>query len=175
MDANTTPNYGYNYQTNIPNPNAPQQPPQPEKKNKRGKPVLKKIALYILLTCLGVATAKIGFDYGLPVINKHISSARRKSASQQPRTQSSAGTAQNKPTGIEKITAPLTSAVTKTKQAMSPFVISGIFMDGEKGTAIINDRVVEIGDQVDGATVKDITLNTVVLETEDKTITLKYK
>jgi hypothetical protein len=48
-------------------------------------------------------------------------------------------------------------------------------MDGEKGTAIINDRVVEIGDQVDGATVKDITLNTVVLETEDKTITLKYK
>ncbi len=69
----------------------------------------------------------------------------------------------------------LTSAVTKTKQAMSPFVISGIFMDGEKGTAIINNRVVEIGDQVDGATVKDITLNTVVMETEEKTITLKYK
>lgn len=173
MDANSTPNYGYNYQSNIPNPNAPQQPQQPDQKNKRGKPVLKKIALYILLACLGIGIAKVGFDYGLPIINKHAESARQRPASQQPRTQPTS--AQSKPKGIEKITAPITSAVTKTKQAMSPFVISGIFMDGEKGTAIINNRVVEVGDQVDGATVKDITLNTVVMETEDKTITLKYK
>ncbi len=105
MDANSTPNYGYNYQTNIPNPNAPQQPQQPDQKNKRGKPVLKKIALYILLTCLGIGIAKIGFDYGLPIINKHAASARQRSATQQPRTQTT--TTQSKPKVIENNRAPI--------------------------------------------------------------------
>ena len=48
-------------------------------------------------------------------------------------------------------------------------------MDGEKGSAIINNRVVEVGDTIDGALVKSITIDKVILTIEDKEIVLKNK
>lgn len=64
----------------------------------------------------------------------------------------------------------------KTKERNEPeesFVLNGIFFSDNEGYALINNQIVKIGDTIKGATVKDIKLNEVELETPSGIIKIK--
>lgn len=50
--------------------------------------------------------------------------------------------------------------------------LNGTYFQGEQGYALINNRIVKPGDTIQGATVKEINLEKVVLEFEGRVITL---
>ncbi len=71
---------------------------------------------------------------------------------------------------------PPAAAGTEIKKDQPPptpaLVLNGIFYSQNEGCALINNRIVKVGDVVAGATVKGINLNDVELESEGKIIKL---
>jgi len=63
------------------------------------------------------------------------------------------------------------SEQSKQQQPLS-LDLNGLFISGEEVYALINNRVLRVGDVIDGATVKRITQDTVELEYADSIITL---
>ena len=61
----------------------------------------------------------------------------------------------------------------KPTQAQEPDLnLNGIFFEKKKGYALINNQILSVKDTIEGATVKEIGLNKVVLEFEGREITL---
>jgi len=61
----------------------------------------------------------------------------------------------------------------KPAQAQEPVLnLNGIFFEKKKGYALINNQILSVKDTIEGATVKEIGLNKVVLEFEGREITL---
>lgn len=50
--------------------------------------------------------------------------------------------------------------------------LSGVFFQHGKGYALINNRILEAGDKIEGATIKEISLEKVALDFEGRIITL---
>ena len=61
----------------------------------------------------------------------------------------------------------------KPAQAQEPVLnLNGIFFEKKKGYALINNQILSVKDTIEGARVKEIGLNKVVLEFEGREITL---
>jgi type II secretory pathway component PulC len=64
-------------------------------------------------------------------------------------------------------------ALKKPAQVQEPILnLSGIFFEKKKGYALINNQILSVKDTIQGATVKEISLNKVVLEFEGREITI---
>jgi type II secretory pathway component PulC len=117
--------------------------------------------VYILVACIGVFLGNALFN--LLTYTKSISFKQIKPS--MPRTDTetiqSAELAKPLPQPEEKI------------ELRESFVLNGIFFSDNEGYALINNQIVKAGDTIKGATVKDIKLNEVELETATGIIRLK--
>ncbi len=72
--------------------------------------------------------------------------------------------------------APVSPAVTKAAAAIAPakvtFNLNGIFFSEDEGFALINNQIVKVGDDVDGAKVLQISVNEVELDSQGSLIKL---
>jgi hypothetical protein len=165
------------------NPPGEAKPPAPEKE--AAKPVkkfgFKILFLYIILVALGGVLAKYSFDFFAPKKQANSSAPRFQSVTSKPasqplirfipsKTQAAPSSAAEK-----KQEQPLVSIKKKINQTMNPYDLSGIFFSGAQSYCIINDKVLGIGDSVEGAKVVRIDPDEVELQLNDKSIKLNLR
>ncbi len=135
---------------------SPQQSPE--------KPRIKLYILYALVACVGLFVGNAVFGFLSPN-QKHPQLARQKSL----------------PAPVSQATQPLPSspapAMEKADVAMpdNPVVglaLNGVFFTEGEGYALINNKIVKIGDEVGGAIIKKIDLDGVELEASGVTTRL---
>lgn len=79
-------------------------------------------------------------------------------------------------TQAASLRAPLKAPVEKVNEAPAEsFILNGIFFSGEEVFALINNQIVKVGDVVEGAVVKQISLEGVELEAYGSLIKLRNK
>jgi hypothetical protein len=155
-----------------PEPPKPQGPaPAPEKSG------LKTYLLYGALIVLGIFLAKVAFDIFSPRSSGRpkstASSAKGSKSPVKPASRSSqAKSVYTKPA---KKVEPIKAITKKFREATEPFILSGLYFSGEKGYCLINDQILEEGDEIEGAEVISITLEEVVLDFKGKTIRLSTR
>lgn len=67
------------------------------------------------------------------------------------------------PPTVQKKAEPITLVVPQAPQPKHTFVLNGVFFSDEEGYALINNKVVKEGDELDGRLVKKITMDEVEL------------
>jgi cytoskeletal protein RodZ len=152
-----------------PEPPKPQNPNQPAEKSG-----FKVYLLYGVLIVLGIFLAKVAFDMFSPRSNgKPKSSASYSKSSKNP-AGSSAGSSQTKTSSLRPAqkAEPIKALKKRFREATEPYILSGVYFDADKGYCIINDQILEEGDEIEGAEVVKITLDEVVLDSKGKTIRL---
>ncbi len=138
--------------------------------------------LYVVLIGLGAALAKYAFDFFTPKQSKSAASQLQNAI--------------NKPVaqplikfvpGKQHVATPPLPAVEKKKDqslisikkkvtpTVNPYTLSGIFFSGNQSNCIINDKILEQGDSVEGAKVIRIDPEEVELQLEGKTIKLNLR
>ncbi|MFH0828365.1 MAG: hypothetical protein V1919_04280 [Candidatus Omnitrophota bacterium] len=156
------------------------------KETKADKPVskldLKIVFLYIILLGLGWILAQYAFDFFAPGRAKPTGPQSQKAAvkaSSHPliklipkKQQANTPPA---PAAGKKEDHPLLSIKKKINQTVTPFVLSGIFSSGEKSYCIINDKILEQGDSIEGAKITRINLDEVELQLNDKSLKLNLR
>jgi hypothetical protein len=155
-----------------PEPPKPQTPVQaPEKSG------MKVYLLYGVLIVLGIFLAKVAFDIFSPK-----ASERPKSTASSAKSSKSSSKTAARPSQVKSSTAkpaqkaePIKAIKKKFREATEPYILSGVYFDAEKGYCLINDQVLEEGDEIDGAEVVKITLDEVVLDLKGKTIRLSNR
>lgn len=170
-------------------------PPQEPEKKKAADSHFTTYLIIAACVVAGLIAGKIGFDrFGPQLINtarNAVSSSAKKVSQAKPGGKARSGarvTAKTRSSGkatsasADKAAsgssggirlAPLVRPAAGSEKSGS-FALSGIFFDEKsgRGTAIVNDRVVEEGATVDGARVTRIERDAVELLYEGKTITL---
>ena len=180
--------------TNQPIKPTPVIPPQEELKNasssqkgtKPDKPAgkfdFKTFFIYIILIGLGIILTKYAFDFFAPGRAKTTGAQSQKTAVKAsspplfkliPKKQQTAPPVVSAP--AQKENQPLLSIKKKFNQAVTPFILSGIFSSGEKSYCIINDKILEQGDSIDGARITRISIDEVELQLNDKSIKLNLR
>jgi len=133
----------------VPPPPAQQAKPAAPKtsapKKKPSEIDIKHIIKTIVLVVIGIVIAKLAFDKEELSLSETFAAAKR--------------TPRPAPVQAE------------------PFVVNGVFLSESGGTAsaIVNNKVVQVGDTVDGAVVKSITEEGVELMRVDEIIKLRYR
>jgi len=160
--------------------------PAQKKEVKPEKPVnkfdFKIIFLYVVLIGLGVVLAKYAFDFFTPkqpnsaspqpknIVSKLVAHPLIKIVSEKKQAVtsplSSVGTKENQP---------LISIKKKPVPAATPYTLSGIFFSGSQSYCIINDKILEKGDLIEGAKLIRIDPEEVELQLESKTIKLNLR
>lgn len=115
----------------------------------KSKPVI--YLLYALIICLGFLLASFIYRWLLP---KPLLSASKHSA--------------------EPILLPVSPEI-ETKKSTSGFNLNGIFFSEDGCYALINNQIVREGDKIAGATVVEITLDAVKLDSNGTVIELPSK
>ena len=138
------------------NPVQPGTPPPAVKAKTKTNPLL----IYILIVCLGLTLGN--FAYKFFAHPKNIVPAKNEPLPSQPKT----------PPAAPAI-AQITPAVPPPPKPEPTLVLNGVFFEQGEGYALINNKIVRIGDEVSSAKVKEITINGVELEFEEKTIKLR--
>mgnify|MGYP003394695586 CR=1 FL=1 len=158
----------------------------PQEKVKPNKPVnkfdFKTIFLYVVLIGLGAVLANYAFNFFTP---KHSKSAapQFQNAISKPVAQPLIKFIPGKqhaatpplPAVEKKKDQPLISIKKKVTPAVNPYTLSGIFFSGNQSSCIINDKILELGDSVEGAKVIRIDPEEVELQLESKTIKLNLR
>jgi hypothetical protein len=168
------------------NPPGEAKPPVELKKEiKPAKPAnkfdLKIIFLYLVLISLGGVLAKYAFDFFVPKQPKP-STLQSKSAANKPAGQpfikivagKQPSTASSADAG-KKQEQPFLSLKKKINQTVNPYNLSGIFASGSKSYCIVNDKVLGLGDTIEGAKVVRIDTDEVELQLNDKSIKLNLR
>jgi len=132
--------------------------PYSEEKKIKSNP--KVYLLYFLVICLGLFIGNIFF--GL------LTNTKKPSAKHLPPAPVQKAPEKNLPEPSPVIP-PAPEAKTHPK---GNFVLSGVFFSQEEGFALINNRIVKVGDEIRGAVVKEIKLNEVELEVEGNRVRL---
>lgn len=128
---------------------------KPEKPRSR----IKIIALYMLMVMSGLAIGNMVFGLLNEPAKKIVKNAPAPVAVLQPKEKL---VAKNKTENLPDA----------KSQPKTPFVLNGIFFSQGQGYALVNNQIVRIGDNVDGAIVTRITVNEVELNSEGKSIKL---
>ena len=169
------------------NPPGEAKPPVEVKKEiKPAKPVkkfdFKIIFLYIVLLSLGAVLAKYAFDFFVPK-QPNPSTPQLKSVTAKPASQpfirivagKQQSSAASSASSGKKENQPLLSLKKKINQTVSPYNLSGIFSSESKSYCIVNDKILEIGDTVEGAKVVRIDPDEVELQLNDNSIKLNLR
>ncbi|MGE5307604.1 MAG: hypothetical protein ACM3OC_00790 [Deltaproteobacteria bacterium] len=140
--------------------------PKPEPK-KTGLP-LGKYALYAVCVIAGIGIAKVAFDrLTTRFAPKAPVAARAASVPPRPYTV--------QPPAPAPVQQTLDAVKKKVKQTVEPFELNGICLSGSETFALINNQMVQEGDEVDGATVVKIGEEEVELKHNDKIIRLQTR
>jgi hypothetical protein len=155
---------------------------QPQAKPKAVSPKknrFKNCLLYVLVICFGFFFVNIFFSV---LFNHSLPNPKTKTPSPQPPSEKivlpvSPSPAPLPSIGSEQAPVPLkeearVSLPEPKSSEQEDLVLSGIFFSGEEGSALINDRIVKVGDVVSGATVKQISFDGVELAVGDRVIKL---
>ncbi|MDD5347544.1 MAG: hypothetical protein PHT59_02915 [Candidatus Omnitrophica bacterium] len=144
----------------------------PQQAPAKQKPDLKVFVLYALLACVGVVAAKYAYDFFMPgktVAGKPAAKSFLppliKVVSDKPGSGSSVSTDEQKPL----------LTIKKHTQSAGTLTLSGIYFEGDKGYCIINDKILDEGSTIDGATVTKIGTDAVELMLNDKVIRLTIR
>lgn len=131
------------------------------------KPVRAKtnpLLIYILVICLGLVLGNYAYNYfGLQKKSVPPLSAQPKAATPIP-----APVKQIAPPAAITPDAPVAS-LSNSEPAL---VLNGVFFEQGEGYALINNKIVRVGDKIENAKVKEIALSGVELEFEGKVIKL---
>ncbi|HOW42727.1 MAG TPA: type II secretion system protein N [Candidatus Omnitrophota bacterium] len=177
-------------------PQTTQQPAAPQQKSTSPQKDSKSYVVIALFVLVGFVVGKLAFDYLLPMVSKQFAASKntkttktgaksteKKSGKPAARKSSKSGKAAVKaepidlknavtltPSGEHEVKTP----IAKTKQGVPDFMLNGIFFadNTDHGTALINDRIVQVGDNIEGAVVIAITMEGVELDYNGKTIRL---
>lgn len=123
--------------------------------------------IYILAVSLGVFIANVSFK-ALGVLNKYPS--KPVSIDVKIKTQAPVIKTQDNP-GLPSPPS-LSSPAQIRNKPLPSLVLNGIFLSENECYALINNRIVEEGDTIEGATVVEITTNEVELDEDGKIIKL---
>lgn len=140
-----------------------------KKEEKHPKFVFKKIYfLYLLLIGISVVAGRFFFTKAPP---QHVEPAQVQPVEVQAPPQVQAPAPVPAPQEAQAPAPPIDAK----KKLEESLVLNGIFFSGDEGCALINNQIVKQGDLIEGATVKQISLNEVELEFEGSTIKLYGK
>jgi hypothetical protein len=137
-----------------------EQKPQLTNQQKNAKPKIKLYILYALVACVGLLVGNSVFSFlSSP---KHPQVAK---ANVLPEPLS-------KPAEVSSSQPVLKEVNTLKDKPQLVFTLNGVFFSEGEGYALINNKIVKIGDEVGGAIVKKIDLDAVELETSGTTTKL---
>lgn len=144
------------------NTNQPNQPePKPETVK---KPAIAIYVLYAVFIVLGIGVAKVAFDIFSP---RFIKPAAKSASPYVPKAAAAA------PAAAKAVQdSPLDLVKKKIKQTAVPFELNGLYIADDETYALVNNKIVQEGDLVDGATVVAISEENVELKHNDKIIRL---
>lgn len=127
------------------------------KTEKESKPKFKIYLLYLLVGCSGLFIANILFSFFARPLKNNINIV----AKSQPalKIMHDMDIPLGAPKAAPSLETPISSPEENTK-----FVLNGLFFSQNEGYALINNRIVKEGDEIEGATVVEIRLNEVELQ-----------
>jgi len=145
------------------NPAQPETPPPAVKAKAKINPLL----IYVFVVCLGLALGN--FAYKLFSQPKNMAPAKNEPVATRSKTPAPASA----PVTLAPAVNPETSVTPPAPKPEPTLVLNGVFFEQGEGYALINNKIVRLGDEVSSAKVKEITINGVELEFEGKTIKLR--
>lgn len=135
-------------------------------------PGIKIYLLYILMVCLGILMAYILFTFiskRSPVPNSSDSMGNKKLQDNQKQTKPSSLDSSTQ----EYLTTTPSSPPPETINESPPsFILNGVFSSEDECYALVNNKIVRVGDKIDGAEVLRIDLDAVELELNGSVIKL---
>jgi type II secretory pathway component PulC len=140
-------------------------------RKKRIKNKIKVILLYLLAIGVGIYIGN--FFFGFLGKSKSLSRIATKPLPTAQRQFKAAGGEQ---TTVAKVKETLLDNVPLLrKESKQPLVLNGVFFSQDEACALINNRVVKVGDEIEGATVRNIDADKVELEIRGSKITLSTR
>jgi hypothetical protein len=141
-------------------------PAQPEVKTspRKSAPSLNLVLTYLLFICLGILIAKFAFDKFTP----HFMPAAKTPAV-------AAAALPKPPVPAVQLPSPIQAVKKSLKKAVEPYELNGIYLSGSDSYALVNNQIVQIGDEINGATVLKIAAEEVQLSHNNKIIHLISK
>jgi type II secretory pathway component PulC len=140
-------------------------------RKKRIKNKIKVILLYLLAIGVGIYIGN--FFFGFLGKSKSLSRLANKPL---PTAQRQFGAEVGKQTTVAKVKETLLGNVPLLrKEPKQPLILNGVFFSQDEACALINNRVVKVGDEIEGATVRKIDADKVELEIRGSKITLSTR
>ena len=139
-----------------------------QEKPRKPKPDIKLIALYGLLIVIGIVATKYAMDFFMPKKPAQQDGQAEKKAVLPPFITVASDDQKSQEKG-------LVSIKKRANAPSGPFTLTGIYYSGDKGYCIINNKILEEGQEVDGAKVVKISLEEVELQMEGKSIRLNLR
>jgi hypothetical protein len=170
-------------------PVTPIQPPKPQEPKPKSDFDIKPIIKAIVMLIIGVVVAKLALDSVIPMFKPQpkpaVKETRSAAKPSSPKAAAPAKAKSSKGKQAEPVSLSETFAAAKkvAKPEAQPqptgdqYVINGIFLSEADGmsSAIVNNKVVQVGDSVDGAVVQSITIEGVELSKDNATIKVRNK
>lgn len=145
----------------------PQKPEQKPATPKSPSPI-GKYGVYALCIAAGILGTKFAFDYLAPRFKPQSRTSTAASRAPVPPAASASKTA-------PQLTATLDTVKKKVKQVIEPYELNGLYFCGEEAYALINNKIAQVGDEIDGAVVTAIEKEEVLLRHNDKVIRLRSR
>jgi len=163
--------------TGMPNltPITPPAPPEGTKpqKERSEKPKIdfKLVALYGLLIIIGIVATKYAMDFFMPK-KPSGSSQSAKKVGLPPFVSVVSGDKKNGSAQDKNL---LSIKKKSPSEPTGPFALTGIYYAGDTGYCIVNNKILEEGQEVDGAKVVSISIDEVELQKDGKSIRLNLR
>lgn len=138
------------------------------KKEKKTKTSPKIYLVYLLVIALGVFSANILYNFFTPSFKTSLKSDKipEKKETKEPQPQNIRPPQQPPQKPIA------TQEPVPAEEPVPALVLNGIFFSGEDTYALINNRIVTVGDDIEGLVVKKIEASAVELKSKNSTIKL---
>jgi len=143
--------------------------PQTPKEASHLKPKTGPILIYIFVVCLGFALGNFAYNFfmhpknTIPVKTEIVSQPKPAPLPPAVNQSATAAPSQDSTTSANPVPPP---------PEPPTFVLNGVFFEQGEGFALINNKILRVGDEIEHAKVKEIRISEVELELEGKTIKL---
>jgi len=139
---------------------------------KERKPIFKICLLYGLAVCSGFFIANILFVLFTKSLQNKTNLVTKSQPQAQVNIKQEVTPVPEIPKDVPVPETNLPAPVDTERKTQPLLVLNGVFFSEDEGYALINNRIVKKGDIIDGATVKQVTLEGVRLEFEGSVIRL---
>ncbi|MFA5373386.1 MAG: hypothetical protein WC354_04265 [Candidatus Omnitrophota bacterium] len=126
---------------------------------------IRSFIIYLFAAGIGIGAGKLGFDYMTVKFSPKLGHKGRIEASPMPAPAVPAAQPAPDPAGEGPVSS---AALAKAKKPDSiSYILTGVYLSGNKAFALVNNQIVEEGDEVAGAKVFKINLDEVILKLTD--------